>query len=528
MAILGYLERPYLVDGYLSGFQEGFATPSQVRMVVDKASPLPSQAAMRVENKESATLSQVLMEIAGTSAKVASQVNMIAGGEKALRSQANAITDGLFELGVQINMLTVGIGTAPMQQKRSPLFQALQGDGYLEAPYLTNPYLAWHMQGYQGMQVLLNPITDKPVNTQVNLVIDDSGPIRTQVNMICFREPAVPSQALMRILDRLKETHSQVLQVINAEPHIRSQVLMRVADVLKKLGSQVNRVKARNVCSQATMVLYNTTQLRMLKDFVSRGTPALGGNNWTVDPPAAAGDFGPNNLNTDVIEQVYRSQNGQQSYITLTCDTGLPQGAFVDTLAMLGHNLTRSAVVTLQGANNAGFSPVGFSTVLTSEEQNLYYIAPDLPTAGWRYWRLIIQDGTNPMGYVQIGTIIFGAAEIFSMLESFVNPLVQNYKHFKDAMETEGFTTVSNDRALRKSLKIAFEKLLFNNGNFRKLRDIMLTCRTSLKVLYIPTPEFPSRFAIFGKLAQMPETTHTSIDEETEHVDLTLDIDEST
>ena len=163
------------------------------------------------------------------------------------------------------------------------------------------------------------------------------------------------------------------------------------------------------------------------------------------------------------------------------------------------------------------------------ETTNMYYISPTFPTLSGqnRYWRFIIQDNTNPDGYLQVGTILFGTSEIFSLSEMFKNPLTFGYRHFKDAIQTEGFTNVSNDRALKKYLQLEFEKLNYFAGNYRILNEMMQYARTSLKTLVIPTPQYPSRFAIFAKITQMPEIIHTSIDETSEYIDVGFEWDES-
>jgi len=84
---------------------------------------------------------------------------------------------------------------------------------------------------------------------------------------------------------------------------------------------------------------------------------------------------------------------------------------------------------------------------LDATEENIYYIAPEFPTQQYRYWRFVINDVTNPDTYLQIGTIIFGTTVILQG-ECFVDELTRRTKHFSDKVQTEGFTNVSNDRAL--------------------------------------------------------------------------------
>jgi hypothetical protein len=85
-----------------------------------------------------------------------------------------------------------------------------------------------------------------------------------------------------------------------------------------------------------------------------------------------------------------------------------------------------------------------------------------------------------------------------------------------------------NDRALKRSLGLVFEKLNRKYSNFKILDDLMTVARTSLKCVIIPTPSYPSRYAVYAKLTALPEDFSVeSIDEENEFIDIELSWDES-
>ncbi len=300
-------------------------------------------------------------------------------------------------------------------------------------------------------------------------------------------------------------------------------------------GFQARMLRSGGFGFQANMVIYNLSQLRLMWEFPSQGTPALGGTNWT-STSTAAGDFEPWRVNSDIVEEVYRSVS---KTVFLTCDTGLSQGATIDTVAILGHNLTKGASVVLQGSDDIAFGTINFAADLTVELQNMYYISPDFPTAAQqnRYWRFYISDTTNPDGHIQIGIIRFGAARIFSTKDNWENPLTRGRRHFKDVLPTEGFTNAMNDRALKKHLRLRFSQMEIFNNNFAILEEMQDVARTSLKVLVIPIPRKASQFALYGKLTELPEITQTSLDEESasktdngnafEYADVELAWDES-
>jgi len=465
----GYLDREYLEDEYLSGIND---PPSgmQVNQVIRKQATTGMQADQAIIDSHASGM-QAAMTV----------VDML----NAAGMQANMITDTSGIFGFQVDM---NIGDIPtvggMQAKQYPLRHWLCDEGYLETPYLEESYLSYCMRAFLGMQA-----------RQLVLETAESG-----------------MQAEMHIVDKSLITGMQTSQVITKE---------------ETLGMQATQIRVVKTGMQAAMVIYNNTQLRILCEFPSRGTEALAGLNWVMSPTEAAGDFSPNNLNTDIIEQVTRSVTAGS--ITLTCDTGLSQGVPVDTIAILGHNLTKSAIVQVQGSKNPSFSPSDIVFTMETQLDDMYWIAETLPTliGQNRYWRFTIQDPTNTDGYIEIGTILFGVSDIFTTSECFQNPIEHGLKHYKDEVETEGFTNIMNDRALRKWLRLSFEDLNYLKGNFKLIDDMVKYARTSLKCLVIPTPLYPERYAVFAKLVQLPSYSNRVLEEDADYTSFSLEWDES-
>ena len=292
------------------------------------------------------------------------------------------------------------------------------------------------------------------------------------------------------------------------------------------LGVQANVLGASNLGYQANIKVYNVTNLRILCDFKSRGVTTT---NWTATS-TEPGDFDANNLDTDIVEQVWRSATGVTS-VNLTTDTGIPQGVFVDTVALLNHNLTSSATVSLLGSNDPTFATVGVTIAMQHTDENMYYLAPEFPSQSFRYWRFVVSDINNPDTFLRIGTAIFGEADIFDG-ECITDQIRFQIKDFADVIPTEGFTNVANSRTIKRALGIQFRSIENRNRNFKILRTLFTTYRTTHKCLWIPTPsatdmEVTGRFAVFGKLPQIPVEAHNSKGPECDFVDLDIDVDES-
>lgn len=288
-------------------------------------------------------------------------------------------------------------------------------------------------------------------------------------------------------------------------------------------GLQFTSVFQKIFATQFKVSLYNTSNLRVLLDFPSRGVDGI---NWTSTStaPSSSNSFSQNNLNTDIVEQYWRSEDGVTS-VTLTCDTQLAQGVYTDTVALLNHNLSGSATIRLEASNDS-FNTIPFATSIRVEPVNCYYIAPTLPTNSYQYWRFIIQDPGSSDGFLRVGTIVFGSAIIFTN-ESFVDRVRYGKQQFVDKVYTEGFSNVSNDRGKKAFLELEFRSILYGRQNYYNLSEIFRVAGVILKALWIPVPLQASRFALFGKLDQLPSEEHNYKGADADFVDYQIRVDES-
>lgn len=302
------------------------------------------------------------------------------------------------------------------------------------------------------------------------------------------------------------------------------------ASICAGIGAQVEVKQLVGTGAQVRVAIYNTTNLRIMCSFPSRGD----GTNWTSSSTEASttNSFDILNVNSDIVEKYWRSSAGIKTGIQLDCDAGAGNSIFLDTLAFLNNNLTSSANVLITGSDNVGHAPAGNTINLTIDntavsEGNFVYISPTLPIEGYRYWRINIDDNTNSEDHIRIGTIVFGEAIIFNN-ECFVDRVKKIPVNFKDTVLTEAFTNVANDRGIKKRVRLDFRNIRFNGGNWDKLNDdVFNQARTILKCLWVPTPEFPLRFMTFAKLTRIPEENHNVKSEDKDYITFTIETDES-
>ena len=459
-----YLIAPYLTTNYFEG-SAGADLAMQVDRQLGDVVTLGAETERHIDQPQTLA-SQVERQVLGE-APLASQVSRaLEGADKSLDAQVDRQVATAFGLGMEASSGTLKQGSCAHE-------------GYATRYYLTAPYLTDFVCAALGMQVERRAIERFEVGAQVD----------------------------RRILDRPASWQMEVERQIT-KPH--------------DTRMQVQRLTGKILPMQVRKVLYNTYNIRILADFPSRGST---GSNWELkNGTQAAGDFSPNNLNTDIVEQVFRSQ--ETTNIQLVCNTQVDSGVYVDTLAILNHNLSASGSVQVDASVGASFSnPLTF-VITPNATPNMFWVAPSLPLQAYKYWRFTFNDNRNRDGFLQVGTIVFGSAFIFQG-ENCVDTIIRTPKHFADKVQTEGFTSVSNDRALRYSLGLEFRSLDYNRENYALLQQIFGTCRTSLKALWIPTPRTPERFAVFGKLAALPSEQHNSQGDDADYVSFSLEVDES-
>ena len=416
--------------------------------------------------------------------------------------------------------------------------------GYLEDDYLTEPYLGGEIEWFEGFQVdqkierdrngfqVSQQIVDfeKPMGFEVisdaNLFTECGGYLEDpylEVPYLARRYCGFFGFQVQMIIDDDKANGFQVQMKVDDQDVTGWQTKMIIDDDLA-IGWQVNQQLREKTGFQVNIALYNINKLRVLCDFDSRGTT---GSNWTASSQEP-GDFSVLNLNNDIEEFFWRSAAGVVSAIDLVCDTEIPQGVLVDTIAVREHNMTTSGSIVVQGSNDVTFATIGFEETLTQETPHAYFIAPSLPTQLFRYWRFRLNDATNPDGFIKIGTIIFGQSQILFQ-DCNTDEILKRRRHFSDRVPTEGFTSVNNNRSVKDAVTLNFRSLEFDSGSFQSLDDIFELARTNLKCLWIPDPRPKQiqRFTVFAKMRVIPQQRHNNKGTGLDHIDFTIELDES-
>jgi len=286
----------------------------------------------------------------------------------------------------------------------------------------------------------------------------------------------------------------------------------------------------RSLGIECTHSRYNVGLLRILWEIASDGTVAA---NYTASSSASV-DKNVVNLKNDIIEKYWQT-TGLDEWFQF--DVGAGRTMLMDTFALIGSNLTTSAVINVYGSGGSGSSAPGswvsvplLTTIPTPsdpDEENVIYIAPTQPLSGFRHFRVTITDTTNPDGFIRIGRVVAGAALIFTT-ENCLDNVQYKKENYKDEFKINGYTSVANNRALKKTMTLAFGNLnRLQYANYRRLMQYVTYCRDTIKALVIIDPSDPYQFSVFSKLKVMPQEAHNYISTDTSNVNMNLEYDEA-
>ena len=513
-------------------------------VITNGSSPNGMQATFDIAAIKNQTGMQALLQVLDAQLPGGMQAKLTINTSAAYGMQFEAFIDDFkSQLGMQfLGQISTSTPTG-MEFVIKPNLH-LHHDTYLNTPYLESPYLTENICVILGMQVNFDVKDVKNLTGMQFLgqIVDtkDTHGMQFQGDIKDFLDAnGMQFEGAISLSDA---NGMQFLgQIIDAKD-VNGMQYEGIISTTNPYGVQFNAQSTATFGMQFRVALYNITNLRILCDFPSRGlTEPSGGNNawgdldgkglnWNASS-TEPGDFEAFRLNTDFTEELWRSATGVVTGITLDNDSETAQGTEIDTMAILNHNLTQGATVSLIGSNSPTFATTDFITNIEVIPRNLYYLSPSLPLQGFRYWRININDSSNPAGFISIGTIIWGSSRVFQG-ECFVDQIEFQEQDFADVVATEGFTNVSNSRTQQRRLGLEFRFLDFEFGNFGILKEIFTGSRTTLKCLWIPTPHetrmrVVDRFAVFAKLSSIPTETHNNKGPDADYVSFSIDLDES-
>jgi len=296
---------------------------------------------------------------------------------------------------------------------------------------------------------------------------------------------------------------------------------------------------------------YNLDNLRILWEFALDGIIF---NPYIDSTIQYTGDYGVVNAKNDIVEAIYRTNNIKTMQIQI--DAGKQDTQFartkaitIDTFALLNTNLSLDAKICLYGYGDATtITPTydqiknqGTCLINTTKKQlcnndeyqkDCIWCSPTEEIRKFRHWALYIEDLTNTSNYLEIGRLLGGQASILIYDEkdgstSFLDNIDFEEVSYIDRLDLNGFTSIANERAMKKKLFLSFENMSQSSQNYKILQRYWRYVRDTKKALIIPTPKVPTAFHVFSKLSEMPKQKIKYVEDIHIYVNFDLSYDEA-
>lgn len=227
----------------------------------------------------------------------------------------------------------------------------------------------------------------------------------------------------------------------------------------------------------------------------------------TITGSESVGDMTIGNLQKRSLKRMFRTLT--LSGIEINIDLGSAQE--IDLIALIGHNGTSGATVTVQaGSTDAVSDYTSGSLSLISGtdiglDENLFTLLLGTSQT-YRYWKLTISDASNPAGYFQAGRLYLSKA-----FQPGINIDYGTAEGFIDNSKTTRTTNGEPVPLRREPYRFAEFTLSFGTEAemYGTLYDIDRLRGTSKDVLYINDPaattHFQRRF-VYGLMSEMNPT----------------------
>lgn len=170
-------------------------------------------------------------------------------------------------------------------------------------------------------------------------------------------------------------------------------------------------------------------------------------------------NFPASNLKILPVSKPYRSAAGKITGQKIRVD--YPVVRNTDQFSLINHNLTSLATVTLNGGTTPDPDGSEFTVSMTWREFSMFENLDSTKT--FKHWAVLIEDGTNPDGFIQVGYILPGLKTTFGFGFNFGWSFIDEIVNVE--LETE--FGAPDIRALfrRVKLRLQFQHLSEAQGN---------------------------------------------------------------
>lgn len=122
----------------------------------------------------------------------------------------------------------------------------------------------------------------------------------------------------------------------------------------------------------------------------------------TITPSTADSSYPIANLTSLPISKPFRFTGDTSENLQIDLGSALP----IDLIALINHNLTNAATITVNAGASSNPDGSTFTTTITWRERDCFKLLSSPQT--YRYWKIIIADSANPDTFIELGFAMLG------------------------------------------------------------------------------------------------------------------------
>ncbi len=210
------------------------------------------------------------------------------------------------------------------------------------------------------------------------------------------------------------------------------------------------------------------------------------------------GLFPASNMKILPVSKPYRSEEGNTTGQKIRIDYATAKST--DQVALVNHNLTNAATITLNGGTSPDPDGSEFTTTITWREFTAFKNL--VATQTFKHWAILIEDGTNEDGFIQVGYVLLGLKTSFDF--GFTAGWRFTDEIVNVELETEFGAPDISALFRRVKLRLQFKELSETQGN------TVRTLYTDLTKNFVPfflIPDLAVADGFFGRFTSRFERT---------------------
>ncbi len=210
--------------------------------------------------------------------------------------------------------------------------------------------------------------------------------------------------------------------------------------------------------------------------------------------------FPASNLIVLPVSKPYRSADGGTTSQKIRID--FPTSKSTDQVALINHNLTNAATITLNGGTTPDPDGGEFTVAMTWREFTIFENLDSTKT--FKHWAILIEDPTNLDGFIQAGYVSMGVKTTFGFGFNFGWRFIDEVVNVE--LQTEFGSPDVSALFRRVKLRLQFQHLTEAQGN--TVRDLYTSLQKNVDPFFL-VPDLDVNDGYLGRFTSPFQRTIT-------------------